>query len=140
MFNWFAIYVQSRQENATAAALHAKGFETCVPVSRTLHQRSDRRTYVEEPVFPGYVFCRFDSTVRTPILSTAGVVRIVGFGRPVPALKPSEIRSLQALGRAKTAVEPWPFLRSGERVSIEDGPLSGRLGRCRGVQEGRELS
>ena len=37
----------------------------------------DRRKHVEEPIFPGYVFCQFDPTLRTPILGTPGVVQIL---------------------------------------------------------------
>lgn len=128
MFNWFAVYVQARHEKVVAASLVGKGFESCLPLRRTLRTWSDRRTVVEEPVLPGYVFSRFDSEVRVPILRTAGVVRIVGAGNQLIPLEAEEVTALQLLERTKAAVEPWPYLGQGDWVCIEDGPLKGLTG------------
>jgi transcription antitermination factor NusG len=128
MFDWFALYVQSRHEKAVAQALCAKGFELCLPLARTLHAWSDRRAVVEEPVFPGYVFCKFDSIVRAPILRTAGVVRILGAGKELVPLEAGELAALQVLERTKAPVEQWPYVEKGDRVHIEAGPLNGLSG------------
>jgi transcription antitermination factor NusG len=126
MFDWFALYVRSRHEKAVAQALFAKGFESCLPLTRTPRTWSDRRAVVEEPVFPGYVFCKFDSIARTPILRTSGVVRIVGAGTDLVPL--GELAALQVLERTKASVEQWPYVEKGDRVYIEAGPLSGLSG------------
>jgi transcriptional antiterminator NusG len=128
MENWFAVYVQARHEKVVAAALHGKGVETCLPLSRTLRTWSDRRTVVEEPVFPCYVFSKFDPAVRVPILRTSGVVRIVGAGSELVPVEAGEIEALQLLERTRVPVEQWPFLEKGDRVCIEDGPLKGLSG------------
>ncbi len=128
MFDWFALYVQSRHEKAVAQALFAKGFESCLPLTRTLRTWSDRRTVVEEPVFPGYVFCKFDSIVRAPILRTSGVVRIVGAGTELVPLESEELAALLVLERTKAPVEQWPYVEKGDRVYIEAGPLNGLSG------------
>ena len=135
MFDWFALYVQSRHEKAVAQALAARGFESCLPLTRTLRDWSDRRVVVEEPVFPGYVFCKFDSNVRTPILRTTGVVRILGVGKELVPLEKEELGALQVLERTKVPVEQWPFVGEGDRVRIEGGPLDGLAGvvtKCKG--------
>jgi transcription termination/antitermination protein NusG len=126
--NWFAVYVQARHEKVVAAALLGKGVETCLPLSRTLRTWSDRRAVVEEPVFPCYVFSKFDPAVRVPILRTSGVVRIVGAGSELVPVEAGEIDALQLLERTKVPVEQWPFLEKGDRVCIEDGPLKGLSG------------
>ena len=133
---WFAIYVQSRQERVVASSLINKGFETCLPLTTRLRQWSDRCKHIEEPVFPGYLFCKFDPNLRTPILRTAGVVQILGAGRQVIPLEPEEIDSVRALERAKVPVESCPYvnkgelayMNKGERVYIMDGPLQGLSG------------
>src|SRR5215208_4290734 len=89
--SWFAVYVQSRQERIVASSLMSKGFEICLPMTTTVRQWSDRRKLVEEPVFPGYLFCKFDAKRRTPVLRTAGVVQILGAGRHAIPLEPKEI-------------------------------------------------
>jgi transcription antitermination factor NusG len=125
---WFAVYVQSRHEKLVATMFNAKGLATCLPLSRSLHKWSDRMKHVDEPIFPGYVFCRFNSEVRTPVLRTACVVQILGAGKNLLPLDAMEVASLQALERGKVTAEPWPFIKSGEWVSIETGPLKGLTG------------
>jgi transcription antitermination factor NusG len=127
-FGWFAIYVQSKHEKVVASQLATKGFDTCLPLAKTIRKWSDRRKEIEEPIFKGYVFCQFNSELRTPILQTAGVIQILGAGKQVYPLEPTEITALKALERAKAPVEPWPFITKGQWVCIESGPLEGLTG------------
>lgn len=123
--NWFALCVKPRHERTSAAALRFKGYQEFVPLYRSRRQWSDRVKELELPLFAGYVFCRFDVRYRQPILTTPGIQRIVGAGRePVPVLD-SEIEALQKLARSGIPAEPWPFLETGCRVGVEDGPLRG---------------
>ena len=80
------------------------------------------------PLFPGYLFCRFDVQVRLPILTTLGVISIVGTGKiPVP-IPDQEIDAIQTMIRSDLHVQPWPQLVVGSRVLIEQGPLKGLEG------------
>lgn len=128
MLNWYAIYVQSRHEKVIAFALRSKGFESCLPLSRIQQIKGRQKSVVELPVFPGYVFCKFNSQERTPILRTPGIVRIISFGKELIPLLPEEVSSLQLLEQAKVPVEPWPFLTKGQWVYISEGPLAGMSG------------
>jgi transcription antitermination factor NusG len=125
---WFALSVKPRHEKSTSAALRFKGFQEFAPLYRSLRRWSDRFKEVELPLFAGYVFCRFDASRRLPILTTPGVLRIVGNGRePVPVLD-SEIEALKAVAGSGLAAEPWPFLEVGSQIGIEEGPLRGAHG------------
>ena len=60
-----------------------------------------------------------------PILTTPGVIGIVGAGRtPVP-LDDEEIEAVRAILRSGLAAQPWPLLRVGSKVYLERGPLTG---------------
>ena len=48
---------------------------------RVHHRWSDRIEELEEPYFPGYIFCRFDPRNRLPILTTPGVQSVLGIGK-----------------------------------------------------------
>ena len=126
--NWFAIYVQAKHEKVVASMLKTKGLDTCLPLTKTVRKWSDRHQEVEEPIFPGYVFCEFNSEFRTPVLRTAGVVQILGAGKRVLPLETSELDALKALERTKAPVEPWPFINKGQWVCVEKGPLAGLTG------------
>jgi transcription antitermination factor NusG len=80
---------------------------------------------VERPLFPGYVFCRFDQGDRLPILVTPGVVGVVGLGKtPVP-IPEAEMKAVEGIVRSGLPATPWPFLRVGQRLVMERGPLAG---------------
>lgn len=80
------------------------------------------------PLFPGYIFCRLDPQHRLPVLVTPGVVQFVGIGRfPVP-IDDAEIGAIQSVVRSGLQADPRPFLDVGQRVRVEDGPLTGLEG------------
>lgn len=128
-FSWFALQVRTRHEPGVAGFLESKGYEIFMPTYTCRKRWSDRVKSVESPLFPGYLFCRFDCQDRLPILKTPGVIQIVGYNRvPVP-VEESEIQAIQALMKSGLPNQPWPFLSVGDRVRIEAGPLRG----CEGL-------
>lgn len=123
--DWYALYVRSNFEKIAERALADRGYPSFSPFYRARRKWSDRTKDVDLPLFPGYVFCSFDPEARLPILTTPGVVHVVSVG-PTPApVDLTEIESVQATARSGYQVLPWPFLREGQRVRIEAGPLSG---------------
>jgi transcription antitermination factor NusG len=125
---WFALRVRSRYEGLVATILRNKGFEGFLPTYICKRRWSDRVKEMELPLFPGYVFCRFNPLDRLPILTTPGLISIVGIARnPVP-IEEAEIAALQAVMTADLPRKPWPYLQVGQRVRIEYGALCGLEG------------
>ena len=122
---WYALRVRSNFERKSADLLSQKGLEEFLPTYRRRHRWSDRMKWVERPLFPGYLFCRFDAQNWLPVLQTPGVVHAVGIaGKPVP-VEESEIESLRTLVRSSVPLFPQAFLRVGQKVLIRSGPLAG---------------
>jgi transcription antitermination factor NusG len=122
---WFALRVKSNFEKTTSQILLQKGYEAFLPTYHTRNRWSDRIKTVERPLFPGYLFCRFHHGDRLPILITPGVVGLVGLGKtPVPVPE-AEIEAVDAIIRSGLPAMPWPFLRVGQRLVLERGPLRG---------------
>lgn len=127
-FSWFALQVRTRHEASVANFLEGNGFELFLPLYSCRKRWSDRIKKVETPLFPGYLFCRFDPHDRLPILKAPGVIQIAGYNRcPVP-VEESEILAIQALMTSGLPNQPWPFFGVGDRVRIEAGPLRGHEG------------
>jgi transcription antitermination factor NusG len=126
--NWFALQIRSRWEETTAGLLRSKGLETLLPTYTTKRKWSDRFKVVESPLFPGYVFCRFDVHNRLPVLITPGVISVVGRGKTPVAVDDAEIFSIQAAMGSGIHMEPWPYVEIGERVRIKDDVLDGMEG------------
>jgi transcription antitermination factor NusG len=125
---WFALRVKSRCEKVTAAILHNKGYQEFLPLYRSRRHWSDRTKQLDLPLFPGYVFCRFDPHDRLPVLTTPGLVHIVGVaGIPAP-IDDREIDAVHAIIKSGLAAEPWPFVKVGNIVRIDYGSLEGLEG------------
>jgi len=136
---WFALRVKPRYERTTALALRGKGLEEFLPQHRVRRRWSDRVKEIEEPFFPGYVFCRFNPENRLPVLTTVGVVSVVGIGKIPAPVEDHEISALQSVVTSGFRTQTWPFLRVGQTVRIEAGPLTGIEGMLVAVKNSSRL-
>ena len=124
---WYALYVRSKHERAVENALRGKGYAAFSPFYRIKRKRIDRTAELDIPLFPGYVFCRFDASKRLPVLVTPGIVEIVPNNKPEP-VDEIEITSIRTLALSGLPVQPWPFLQAGQRIRVQHGPLCGAEG------------
>ena len=131
---WFAVRVRSNYERVTAEHLRSRGYEEFSPVYKTESKWSDRRKSVERPLFPGYVFSRLDPQYRLPVLTVPGVVGILGFGDGPCPIPDDEVESVRRMVQSGLPVSPWPFLKQGQHVLLERGPLAGLEGIIREVK------
>jgi transcription termination/antitermination protein NusG len=125
---WYALYVRSRHEKVVESGLRGKGYAAFSPFYRTKRRRVDRIAEIDVPLFPGYVFSHFDSNKRLPILMTPGIVGVVGPGNRPEPVDDTEIASIRTIALSGRPVQPWPFLRSGQRIRLQTGPLMGAEG------------
>jgi transcription antitermination factor NusG len=128
MLPWYALQVRTRHERLVSDLLTEKGYETFLPFSRTTRQWSDRRKKVSTPLFPGYLFCRFNAKERSPIINTPGMIQIVGYSHmPVP-MDEKEIEAIQTVVDSGLPIAPCSSVDVGDTVVIKAGPLAGLEG------------
>lgn len=120
---WFALRVKSHCEKVAAASLRSRDYAEFLPLYRSRWRWSDRWVELERPLFPGYVFCRFDPDHRLPILTIPSLVHIVGIGRVPLPVEDSEIAAVQSVVRSGLAAQPWPYIRVGDVVRVRYGVL-----------------
>jgi len=125
---WFALQVRTRHEKNVASFLDGKGYEWFLPTYLSRRRWSDRIKELDLPLFPGYLFCRFNPQERLPILKTPGLIGIVGTAKQPTAVDASEIVALRTLVNSDLPRQPWPFLKVGQKVRIEFGALAGLEG------------
>jgi transcription antitermination factor NusG len=99
-----------------------------LPTYRAIRRWSDRRKELDLCLFPGYVFCRFSYEERLLVLGTPAITSIVGFAKTPAPVPDSEIDAIQAMVKSGRALQPWPYLRAGDRVRIDEGCLQGLSG------------
>jgi transcription antitermination factor NusG len=125
---WFAVHTRARHEKVVAQRFREMGLNSFLPLVKETHRWSDRKKTVELPLFSCYVFVQMSpehSKERLAVVSTDGVLQIVGSrgqGIPIPSAQIDAIRLLLA------EELPWkehPFLKVGQKVRICGGAMDG---------------
>jgi transcription termination/antitermination protein NusG len=125
---WFAVQVVAGREHVSARHLVVRGYHVFLPCYYEHRRWSDRIKKVEMPLFSGYVFCLMDGDVAGKLITTPGVIRVVGDGRRPLAVAREEIESIRRVVQAGFQAEPWEALQEGRRVRVGRGPLRGAEG------------
>jgi transcription antitermination factor NusG len=137
--DWFAVQVWAGREQLALRHLQVRGYDVFLPSYLERRRWSDRTKQIERALFSGYAFCRLDANMAGKIITTPGVVRIVGDAHGPIAVAPDEIAAIQRIVASRLLVEPWPMLREGQTVRIEAGPLAGVEGTVIAVKNRQRL-
>lgn len=127
---WYAIHSRSRHEDVVFKGLRKKSVQAFLPKIQVMSRRKDRRKRILVPLLPGYLFVHTDLNAYHywDIITTYGVVKIVGIkGKPVP-VKQEEILSLQILNGTDRTVRNQAYMKRGDMIMIMEGPLKGLTG------------
>src|SRR5438270_5830281 len=118
---WFAVRTRSRHEKAVAGRLTAVGIENILPLYSTAHAWNDRKQIVHLPLFSGYLFVHIPIQNSRQVVTTSGVVEILGTaGVPTP-LRHSEVVFIHSCREFGKQLQPHPFLKVGQRVRVRRG-------------------
>jgi transcription antitermination factor NusG len=123
--HWFVLQVKPQHERVARRALEMRGLEPYVPLYVSRRRWSDRDKELELPLFPNYVFCRFERERRASVLGTPGVRGVVSFGDGPAPVSDEEIESIRKALASGQPMELCDYLSAGQRVRIERGPLAG---------------
>jgi transcriptional antiterminator NusG len=139
--SWFAVQTRPRHEKKVSLGLKEKGIHSFLPLRQEERQWSDRRQWIELPLFSHYVFVQIPATAETrvSVLRTSGVLRFAGVpgcGTPVPD---EQIESLQAIMDQRIPLAPHEFVEVGHRVRIRGGALNGIEGILTAIKNDRSL-
>ena len=126
---WYAVYTRSRSEKRLMELLTAKNIEAYVPLRRVLHQWSDRKKLLEEPIIRSYCFVKVSGEEYHDVLNTPGAVRYVWFGGRPAVIPEHQINSMKIIAGANIGVECIPDnFQPGIQVRVSGGPLTGLTG------------
>ena len=126
---WNVLYTKPRNEKKVHERLNKLGLESYCPIQKTLKQWSDRKKWVDEPVFKSYIFVKTPSSEieKNAILNTQGAVRFLYWlGKPAE-VKQAEIDSIKSFLGTHENVRTLSF-DVGSELKVNRGPLSGTSG------------
>jgi transcriptional antiterminator RfaH len=142
--HWYLIYTKPRAEKKVANLLKCKDIEVFLPLQKTLRQWSDRKKWVEEPLFKSYIFLRTNLERNYyQILNVDGVVKFVSFHGSPAKVDEREISLVKLLlGNQEEMVESGVLnevFHLGEEVTITAGPLIGIKGKLVATRSGNKM-
>ncbi len=128
---WHLLHTKSRQEKALSDNLASLGIPHYLPLVTIQRRYGDRKTTLQLPLFPGYVFLKGSLDQTYDADRTHRVARII----PIADQQKIswEIRNLALALSSRRTLDPYPFLTKGIRVEVRTGPFRG----LQGVVEGR---
>jgi transcription antitermination factor NusG len=123
--SWWVLHTRHQHEKTVADQLCAKGFEVFLPLYESMRRWKDRNKLLVLPLFPCYVFLRGGFERRLQVVTTPGVHSILLAGERLATVPETEIDAIQRSLKGNLCIEPYPFLRCGERVRVVRGSLAG---------------
>jgi len=125
---WYALYTRRHHEGIVVNILKAREIETYLPVLEERRRWTYRTKVLRVPLFPNYVFARFDKERRLDVVSAKGVIQIVGTPYGPSPIPDTQIEAVQIMIESKLKKDPYSFLVKGMRVRVKRGPLKGQEG------------
>jgi transcription elongation factor/antiterminator RfaH len=128
-YYWYAVYTNPRAEKKVLDQLQKQQIRAYLPLQRTLKQWSDRKKWVEEPLFKSYLFVYVSEREYLKVLQTHGVVRFITFERKAVPIPPEQIEWIQMLlsQQIELLVVEQSF-EPGDRVEVTAGSMRGMQG------------
>ena len=123
---WFILQFKSNSHHLAAKNLNRQGFETFLPLHETTSRRLSRFINTSKPLFPGYMFIRFDKAESEwhKINSTYGVSRLITFNSHLKSIPSTFVESLMKRYDLSGKLLPIKKLEEGDQVAILTGPFA----------------
>ncbi|MCG7495763.1 transcription/translation regulatory transformer protein RfaH [Vibrio sp. Of7-15] len=128
MKRWYLLYCKRSEQQRAVTHLERQGVECYFPEIDIEKMSRGKRTKAKEPLFPCYVFVRFDYEVGptfTTIRSTRGVSDFVRLGPHPKELEGDLIYSLKTLSGDDVTECAESLPEPGQKVAIKEGPFVG---------------
>lgn len=123
---WYLIQCKGGESFRAAEHLSNQEYTVFHPVLQVQKKRRGKLCWVDEPLFPYYLFIQLDRLASNwrPIRSTRGVLKLVGFGdEPLPVDDGLITILRERASKQSTQQQINVYFRAGEIVEITEGPF-----------------
>jgi transcriptional antiterminator RfaH len=123
---WYVVRARPKQEDRADFNLRTLDIETFNPKLR--ERRSDpclnQPRYSNKPLFPGYIFARFEAeNMLNKVCFTRGVRSVVNFGNGPVQVDEGAIHFIKSYVNKDGYISLCEKLNSGDKVAIASGPF-----------------
>ena len=126
---WYVIQTKPKKEGEASSYLSTKGLEIFNPLMETFSPGNRKGEKGVKPLFPNYIFGKFDLDRNYPLVRWArGVNKILGFGGyPIPVCE-EVIEVIKGRTDRDGIVRRISHFEPNDPVRINSGPLRDLLG------------
>ena len=130
VYAWYAVYTKTNHEKRIIANLEEEGIECYLPLWKSLKQWSDRKKWIEEPLFRSYIFVRVSYVEFYNVLNIPGAFCYVSFGGRPQTIPDFQIKNIRAFIKQeeKSVVLTRENMAKGIKIEVKYGPLKGVQG------------
>jgi len=140
---WFAICTHPKQEDRAYYNLQASNVECFNPKIKECrrNQFTGAVSYIARPLFPRYIFARFNiQSLLRKVSFTRGVLKVVSFNSKPAPIDQEVIELLKARVGSDGFLSVGDPLKPGDEVRIKDGPWKALVGVVeRNLQSGERV-
>jgi len=123
------VYTAPRAEKKVYNELLKRQFSVFLPLQKTLRQWSDRKKWVETPLFNSYIFIHTSLSHYYTLLNIDGIVKFVAFEKVPVTVRQADIDLIKLMVANYSDIEVSDQkLESGTKIKIMAGPLIGQTG------------
>jgi transcriptional antiterminator RfaH len=124
-YEWYAIYTKTNNEKQIHRNLDKDNIESYLPLGRNLRQWSDRKKWVEEPLFRNYLFVSVSQYEYFKVLNFPGVVNYVSFGGQPQVIPEVQIFNIKKLieQQEREVVFSKEHIEKGQNARVLAGPF-----------------
>lgn len=129
-YKWYAVYTRPNNEKKIYSTLIEDNIECYLPLKRSLRKWSDRKKWIEEPLFKSYIFVKVSHIEYFNVLSIPGVVYYVKFGGQPQSIPDNQIDYIKTIvqQKEKEVEVNYENIRKGSECEVLVGPLKGVKG------------
>src|SRR5262245_62081914 len=124
--HWYVIRTKPHQESRVESHLTQLSMETFLPLLKQRKTVRRQHKMVVEPLFPRYLFARFDITEHYRAVNfSRGVLHIVEFGSKPAVVSETLIDGIKSRMEGGYITPKVERFQKGQIVYIKGGPLAG---------------
>lgn len=127
---WFVIQTKPKKEEEARSYLSMKGLEVFNPLIENFSIRNGRITKEYRPLFPSYIFGKFDLEQDYSLVRWGrGVKKVLGIGGDYPTPVSEEVvEIIKKRTDSGGVVKKSYHFEANDRIRVKSGPLKDLLG------------
>jgi transcription antitermination factor NusG len=120
---WIVATYKIKELKRLQSNLNNQGFNYYLPKIRIKQHHAS--VYMEELLFPGYVFINADNENYSKIKYTKGIKKVIQFSNIIAVLDDKDINEIKKIEMNSFETPIVKKIQIGQEATIRDGPLKG---------------